>query len=414
MNSQPSFFERYAAIIKMVTIGILTLLLLIPSMLVLNLIDERESTQYEVKREISEKWGLAQTITGPIVTVPYTIRTVDNNKIVRTEKRHIHLLPEQLDIAGSLDTSLLKRSIYEVVSYTSKLQFSGNFTTKEIDKLAIDKESIQWENASVYLGITDLTGVQEEIVMNWGNDTVNFNPGIDVRDMVHTGVNTPINLAKGDDKSFSFDLALKGSDHIHFIPVGKETNVKLSSTCPNPNFPQVWTNASQNIASSWFGVELMMEIDHYQKTTRSAKYAILFISMTFLTFFFIEILNKKKIHFIQYILIGLVLVVFYVLLLSLSEQFGFDTAYFISALAVVCLITVYTASVLASKQKTGIMATILIVLYAFIYIIIQMSEYSLLFGSIGLFLFLAAVMLISRKVNWYTIGIKDSNEVLKD
>ncbi len=433
--SKPSFFDRYAAIIKMATIGVLILLLLIPSYMVMDIIKERERNQDSVQREISNKWGLAQTISGPFVTIPYVVSYKRNN-VVNTETKYIQLLPENLDIKGDLDTSQLKRGIYEVITYATKLNIKGKFLGSEISKLNIPSEDIQWGKATLNLGITDLTGVRDAISVKWGSDTFHFNPGVATKEVVHSGVSSSIRFNNTAETDFSFVLDIQGSNNIHFLPVGKETNVYITSKCPNPkfegsflpidrnvenngffgdwkvlhlnrNFPQVWAGGSQNISQSWFGVSLMTDVDHYQKTMRSAKYAILFIAMTFLTFFFIEILNKRKIHPIQYILIGLVLVLFYVLLLSLSEQVGFNVAYLIASLATILLITIYTVSALKSRINTVVMFTVLSVLYAFIFIIIQLAEYSLLFGSIGLFLFLATVMLASRKVNWYNIGARE-------
>jgi len=436
MDTKPTFSERYSAIIKMVMIGVLVLLLLIPSFMVQDIIRERERNQEDVKREISSKWGQGQTVTGPIITVPYKVTRdiVDGKR--RTETRHIHILPSDLEIDGDIDTSLLHRSIYDVIAYATELKVKGSFDGSELLKMGSIPASAEWENATLNLGISDLTGVQDRIHVKWGEDTFDFNPGVDNRDNFRSGVSAPIAFNKDNKIDFSFMLNLKGSEYLNFIPVGKETKVNLSSKCPNPNFqgsflpndrevsesgftaewkvlhlnrnyPQVWTNNDQQIEGSAFGVELRLDVDPYQKTMRSAKYAILFIAMTFLTFFFIEILGKKRIHPIQYILIGLVLILFYVLLLSMSEQFGFNVAYFIGSLAVILLVTIYTASVLRSNKQSMIMFTILTVLYGFIYIIIQMAEYSLLFGSIGLFLFLAAVMLASRKVDWYNIGLKE-------
>ena len=434
-NKQP-FSERYSAIIKMTMIGVLILLLLIPSFMVQDIIREREHNLENVKYDISSKWGQSQTITGPVITIPYTAtRDIIDGKR-RIETRYIHLLPSELTISGNIDTSLLSRSIYDVIAYSTKLTIAGKFEGNELKSMNSIPSTTQWDKATLNLGITDLTGVQDRININWGEDSFDFNPGIAVRDILRSGVSAPISFSTSDDIDFSFDLNIKGSESLNFIPVGKETKIDLTSSCPNPNFngnflptertvseegfaanwkilhlnrnyPQAWKNGEQSLESSIFGVELMLNVDPYQKTMRSAKYAILFIAMTFLTFFFIEILGKKRIHPIQYILIGLVLILFYVLLLSISEQLGFNIAYFLGSLAVIILITIYTASVLKSNMQSMIMFTILTVLYGFIYIIIQLAEYSLLFGSIGLFLFLAAVMLASRKVDWYSIGLKE-------
>jgi inner membrane protein len=226
-------------------------------------------------------------------------------------------------------------------------------------------------------------------------------------------------------------LNINGSESINFIPVGKQTNVDLDSDWANPSFegsflpntrdinetgfnaswkvlhlnrsyPQQWIGTKYNIDESSFGVKLLLPVDHYQKSLRSVKYAIMFISLTFLIFFFTEILNKKRIHPIQYLLVGLGLSVFYTLLVSLSEQINFNLAYLLASLSIITLITAYSYSMLKNIKLTVIVAFVLSVLYTFLFTVIQLQDYSLLLGSIGLFLALAIVMYLSRKVDWYS------------
>jgi inner membrane protein len=172
----------------------------------------------------------------------------------------------------------------------------------------------------------------------------------------------------------------------------------------NRNYPQVWTGNSYTIKESTFGVKLIPAIDEYQKIMRTAKYAIMFLALTFLAFFMTEVLTRRVIHPIQYVLIGLALVIFYTLLLSLSEQFNFNKAYWIASLATIALITLYTRSVLANNRATIIIFGILTILYGFLFIILQLQDYALLLGSIGLFVILAVVMYVTRNIDWFAIG----------
>jgi inner membrane protein len=174
----------------------------------------------------------------------------------------------------------------------------------------------------------------------------------------------------------------------------------------NRNFPQQWTGNQHGIAASAFGVKLLLPIDEYQKTMRAAKYAIMFIVFTFLAFFLTEILNRKVIHPIQYALIGFSLLLFYVLLLSISEQVAFNYAYAISSLSIILLIAGYTRSVLTSNIATAMIAGIMIVLYGFMYVLLQLEDYALLLGSIGLFVILALVMYLTRRIDWFAVGAK--------
>jgi inner membrane protein len=229
---------------------------------------------------------------------------------------------------------------------------------------------------------------------------------------------------------FSFSIDVRGSEQVYFSPLGKTTSVSLSSTWPNPSFigeflpesrevnktgfnaqwkvlhlnrsfPQAWVNSQQQLQSSNFGVELLLPVDHYSNTLRSIKYAVLFVFLTFLVFFFIELFNKKQLHPIQYLLVGSALILFYLLLLSISEYLSFGLAYLISSLGICGLITGYTHGSLADKKITATVASFLVVLYGLLYILLQLQDYALLVGSLGLFLILAIVMYLTRKFNWY-------------
>ncbi|MBU4030617.1 cell envelope integrity protein CreD, partial [Patescibacteria group bacterium] len=172
----------------------------------------------------------------------------------------------------------------------------------------------------------------------------------------------------------------------------------------NRGYPQSWLGSAYNIYSSASGVKLLAGIDGYAKSTRSVKYAILIIVLTFLVFFFAEVFNRKRIHPIQYILVGLAMVLFYALLVSISEIAGFGWAYLISSVATIGLITLYSKSVLANAKMALIQSSILVFLYLFVYIILQLEDYALLIGSALLFSILAVVMYLSRKVDWYAVG----------
>ncbi|NOY35707.1 MAG: cell envelope integrity protein CreD, partial [bacterium] len=232
---------------------------------------------------------------------------------------------------------------------------------------------------------------------------------------------------------FSFKLGLNGSRDIQFVPVGRTTEITLKSSWSAPSFsgaflpdkrtvtedgfeafwkildlnrgyPQAWLGGAYNIYSSASGVKLLITVDDYKKAARSVKYAMLIIALTFLVFFFAEVFNGRKIHPIQYILVGLAIVLFYALLVSISEVAGFGLAYLASSAATIGLITLYSRSVLANKKMALMQGAILAFLYLFIYIILQLEDYALLMGSLLLFSILAAVMYLSRKIDWYAIG----------
>ncbi|MBB6611714.1 cell envelope integrity protein CreD [Pontibacter sp. Tf4] len=438
--TQESFLERNAVVVKATVIFVLVLLLLIPSTMIQGLIQEREMRKDEAIREISAKWGEQQTITGPVLTIPYLEFYRDTNKVVRQVTRYMHFLPDELKVNGQLFPEKRYRGIYEVVVYNSDVKLTGNFPPINFANLGVPQENLRLQDAFLSVGITDLRGIKEQVTLHWNTHKYSFNPGVASSDVLASGINAPVSLtdaAANAPYSFSLSLNLKGSEFLYFVPVGKETNVQIGSNWQNPsfdgaflpdqrqvgqdgftatwkvlhlnrNFPQQWKGAGYDVGSAAFGVNLLLPIDSYQKSMRSVKYAILFIGLTFLIFFFIELLHKKSVHPFQYVLIGLALCIFYTLLVSISEYSNFNIAYLIASIMTIGLVTVYTYSVFSSKKLAALVGGTLVILYAYIFTIIQLQDFALLMGSLGLFLILALVMYYSRKVDWYNIGRKNT------
>lgn len=451
MTDKPSFFEKANAWVKqsitvrLATIGILILLLLIPVSMVESLIREREFRQEEAIQEVSSKWGHQQTITGLVLTVPYkTYEKVfegeNTTKFKMVESRaYAHFLPDQLNINGDISPEKRYRGIYEVIVYNSKINLTGNFTTPSFEEWKIEPANILWEDAFLSLGLSDLRSIQENISVQWNDKQYFFNPGVESNDVIDNGISTRLKLSNPDSLTgkynFSLHLNFNGSSSLNFIPLGKVTKVNIHSKWQNPSFdgaflpdtrtitadgftaqwevlhlnrpyPQSFRGVSKGIIDSSFGVNLIVPVDEYQKSMRSAKYAVMFITLTFLIFFFVQILNGVKIHPIQYLIVGLALCIFYTLLIALSEHIPFNYSYLISSIGIIGLITLYSQSIFHSKLLTRLICGILIILYLFIYSIIQMEDYALLMGSIGLFIVLAAIMYLSRKIDWYAIKTK--------
>jgi len=413
-----------------------------------NLILEREATQEEAIKEVSSKWGEEQTITGPFVSIPYYryikqySKKDSTDKIVQV-KDYLHFLPTELKINGHIAPERRYRGIYEIVVYNSKLNISGTYQNIQFSNQEIPRKDILLDKAFISIGISDLRGIEKQVGLQWNKNTYAFNPGTVSDDILTSGINAFVDIADSDSSSysFSFDLDLKGSQLLHFVPVGEVTTINMASSWNNPsfngaflpdsrqvsakgfnaywnilhlnrNFPQIWSGSKYNVSSSAFGIDLLLPVDNYQKSFRSIRYAILFIGFTFLVFFFVEILNKVFIHPIQYILVGIALVVFYTLLLSISEHLNFNYAFILSALATLLLIAGYVKAILKSARLTFLISGILLILYSFIFVIIQLQDYALLIGSIGIFLILGIVMYFSRKIDWYNITMAEKPALL--
>jgi inner membrane protein len=439
-NLQTNIFFKSAMIV------VIALLLLIPASMIRSLIYEREYTQQEAITEVSSKWSEAQTITGPVLSIPFYryVRQSSGEppveKIVQV-RDYIHILPEDLRVTGKIDPQQRYRGIYEVVVYNSLLDLSGRFNTSLLKDLDIPEKDILFDMAFISIGISDLRGIESQISMDWSGEPHAFNSGTVTTDVIQSGIHTGISLnAEGQNMyEFSLKLDLKGSRHLFMVPVGRNTAANITGDWPNPsftgaflpvdrvisendfnanwkvihlnrNYPQIWTGSHYNLQESAFGVDLLLPVDSYQKSMRTVKYAILFIALTFMVFFFVEVMNRKFIHPVQYILVGLALVLFFSLLLSISEHLPFNWAYIVSAIGTILVVTGYVKAILKSMQLTFMVSSILVVLYGFIFVLIQLQDYALLIGSIGLFFILATVMYFSRKIDWYNLDFQKNQD----
>jgi inner membrane protein len=329
------------------------------------------------------------------------------------------------------------------VVYNSKATFDGDFTNISLDQFKVLPENILWKDATVLFTLSDLRGITEEIELNWNGNKSFFSSGAKLpfareSNIALSGINTPVQINdEGKGRyNFHFESNLKGSESLNIVPVGKTTKVMLNSNWGNPSFigaflpdkrvvnekgfsaswkvlhlnrdfPQQWTgNAPETMTQSSFGVNLITPNDNYQQSSRSVKYAILIIALVFMAFFFIEILNNKRVHPFNYILIGLALCIFYTLLLSISEFLIFNISYLIASFLTICLVFLYSKSIFQNTQLSGLVALVMLTLYGFIFVIIQLEDTALLIGSIGLFAILSITMYISRRINWQNVGLK--------
>jgi len=429
-------WARNSVSLKLVAIGFLILILLIPSSMIDSLIYERMNLRDEATEEVSSKWGGRQTLGGPVLTIPYYTYIKNEKGQTETQLAYTHFLPDDLAIDGQLSPEKRYRGIYVVVLYNSKLTIKGNFGSLNFDALPISKESLRLQDAFLSFQITDMKGIRENITARIGGKDYSFEPGISSSDIFRSGISFPFPISGADVGEFSFDLDINGSSEINFLPFGKETQVSLRSTWGNPSFDGAFLPDERDIndkgfTARWrvlqlnrnypqqgigsyigneseFGVKLKLPVDEYQKTTRSAKYCIMFIILTFLTFFFAEILNKKRIHAIQYLLVGFAITLFYILLLSMSEHISFDLSYWVAAGIILLLVTFYAKAIFQSNKLTALTFGILTVLYAFFYSLLQLQDYALLMGSFGLLFILAVIMYLTRKVDWYAFSTDDT------
>jgi inner membrane protein len=429
---------RNSIMLKLLIITTLMLLLLIPASMIQSIIYEREQMNNNAINEVSAKWANSQQINGPILSIPLVYEYEKDGKAHRRTEI-LKVLPETLKINGIVDPEKLRRGIYEVVVYKSNLDLSGDFDLN-LDIDSTNLKEIQYQNAYLNVGISDLRGIKNKIQFKWGNSNLEVEPGTKISTVIHSGINIKLPNLKdqiGGKTNFQFKLDLQGSHNLSFIPLGSSTEVNLQSSWNSPsfngkflpdarsvsdsgfsaewsilqlnrNFPQSWTNSISNetLQSAAFGMDLLLPLDDYQKSLRSAKYASMTIALTFLIFFLVEVLNQRKIHPLQYVLVGISLILFYTLLVSISEHSNFNLAYGISSLAIVAMISLYSISIFKKAKVVLLLTLILVGIYGFLFVTLQLADYALLMGSIGLSIILGGTMYFTRNINWYKLNFE--------
>ncbi|HEY0046002.1 MAG TPA: cell envelope integrity protein CreD [Flavobacterium sp.] len=439
---RPSFFQSTTA--KLMLVGILTLVLLIPLAFVQELIEERSQRQKEVVAETTQKWGSTVYFYGPILKVPYktyveTVTVNEKTKVATTNRtaaiQYAYVFPETLDNKSAVTTKVLKRSNYESVVFNAKMKFTGNYVKPDLSAKNISDADILWDKATILIKTTNLKSIRNEVKINFAGSPYTFQPIFSdtgsSEEALETSFIDAAKLTSGANLTFEFDIAYDGSQQIMMVPIGKVTTAKMESNWASPSFTgnflpghSIKEMSDKGFVTDWkvlqinrpftqqsferlpnlrqyaFGVDFIIPANEYQQNERAAKYGFLVIGLTFLIFFLIQTISKINIHIFQYTMIGLALIMFYTLLISITEHSSFLKAYLIAGTSVVAMITLYSYSVLKNRKFAVFTGISLSVLYTFIFVIIQLENYALLFGSVGLFLILGAVMYMSRKIDW--------------
>lgn len=437
------FFQSSTA--KILMVGLLTLVLLIPLQYVKSLIFERSVRQKEVVAEINQKWGGSVYFYGPILKVPYNTYEETNLVDAKTKQvtvqrtrytEYAYFFPEDLraNLEVNVDPDGKKRSIFKSIVYTSIMDFKGSYKMPDFRTKKITEEDIQWDKASIIVRTNNIKGIKGAVNINLGGHKYALEPvaGNSNRDTVSTLESNSFNIkdlaAKGRTE-FNIKISHNGSEIVKIAPIGKQTQAAMTSNWHSPSFkgnflPESKTITNDGFSANWnisylnrpftqnrfgslpdlseytFDTGFIMPVDQYQQSERAAKYGFLVIGLTFLVFFLIQTISKISIHIFQYTMIGLALIMFYTLLISITEHSSFLIGYLVAGASVVVMIGLYSRSIMKNIKFPAFIALSLTALYTFIYVIIQLEDYALLVGSIGLFLILGAVMYISRKIDW--------------
>jgi inner membrane protein len=424
---------------KVLFIGLLILLLLVPLGMIEGLIYERTQHYATARASVANAHGEAQRLGGPILVVPFQFtRRVYADPVVVVDE--LYVLPEDLAITGTIRTEERARGIYDVPVYTAELHIEGTFPAVTLGAEYDDLE-ILWSQAQLALPLTDARSVQEPIVLTSGSGAATFRSGSErvtgfgpqlVAQYAELGLG-----ALTAPQAFSFDVVVNGTTSIQFLPLGNSTRVSLSSGWPSPSFTGAYSPddrdvtaegfsaewrvldlgrgypstlrrtepVPQTVAASAFGADLITPVGVHEASMRAAKYGVLIVGLTFVAYFLFELFAALRLHPLQYLLIGLANCVFYVLLLALAEHIGFAAAYAGSAVAATGLITSYSAAVLRSFMRAAPIGAVLAGLYGYLYVTLRAEDFALLIGAVGSFAALAAFMYVTRRVDWFNVTL---------
>lgn len=434
--------NRKKIMIKGLIISGLFLLLLFPMEMIRGLIKERQQRKAEVVADIGSKWGLEQQIKGPVLAIHHSkeniteFKNLEGRLQTRTETYPVvtYLIPENLSVITNINPSVRNISIFETVIYEADLSMKGDFGDLKDRLSSIKPESIDWQKTELYIGLSDLRGLKTDSKIRLNGENLSFSGSGTVDAAFGSAVKTEIKALPENGKlDFEIDFSVKGSERLSFVPLAKQNKFFTNSTWPNPGFDGAFlpethevkkdgfsseysiSHLNRNLPETWqkeeirdyeqaaFGVSLLQLNDNYQKADRSAKYALLVIALTFLSFFFVELMNGLEVHPFQYVLVGVALCLFYVLLVAISEVLLFNYAYLISSLMILGLIWLYTKSVFGTFRLSTLLTVIMTGLYTYVFSIIQLEDRALLAGSLGLFCILSLTMYFSRKIDWKSI-----------
>ena len=402
--------------LKIALMGVLALLMLIPLAMVMGQIEDRQRAAESSRDEVSASWGRAQTLTGPVLRLTYRTEVVDAEKKKTIGERTDIVYPVDLKYGIGLETQLLHRSIYDVMVYGADVTATGTFL---VPAVYAGKELTGQE---VQVGLSDLRGVEGKVSFTLGEDAYSIQNGSGAYRRDGASLTEPISLAIAQmdgatEIPFTLTYHVRGSSSLMVRPYGGVTEVEMHSDCPDPSFVGDFLPSSRDVTAegftarwsvskinrgepddTWFGVNLLQGVTQYQQTTRSAKYGILVILLVFIAGLAVELVGKKKIDLVQYLVIGLSLVLFYALVLSFSEFMRFPVAYGLAALMTIAALFGYFRGIL--RDKTAYLLTALVTLaYGLSYILLQMETYALIAGTLVLFVLLVGIMYLTRNLN---------------
>ncbi len=429
---------------KLLLAGLVATVLIVPLMVVYALVYDREAQSQTAQESIVAGWGMAQTVTGPLLVIPYMAETteteiVDNQRRDRTVRvrREVFLAPATQSIATEMVPERKGRAIYETVVYETSMSGTARFEMPEdLDRLGVDPESLMLDQLELRFGVSDPRGLQDNAEVSVNGETLRLQPGNGPAATGGAGFSTYANWSDEEPLDVSWQYGLRGSHSLSLIPRGGETEWQVSSSWPHPSFngsflpdpdPELTVTSDEGFTATYGGItnlalgralvslsdddprmaasiDLVDPVDLYSQVDRAVKYGFLFIGFTFVTFLMFDIVGGARVAAAEYLLTGAGLVLFFVLLLAFAEVIGFVWAYLVASAAVIGLLTAYSAAVLGTWRRASFVGGMLVGLYALLYVLLNLETFSLLIGSLLLFAALAGIMYATRRIDWSAVG----------
>jgi inner membrane protein len=421
--------------LKLVVIGVVGGVILIALAMVNGTISERQRYRDDAVTSIEASYSGPQTVIGPVLVRPYTETTVtteENDKGVKRQVTHVDQLsaisfPHTLEVRGKMVPSERRHGLYRVSVYEFAASITGKITVIQPQT----KGTVEWGEPYLAMSVQDVRGIvgTPKVLINGTPETML--QGAPALTGWQPNLRIPIRGGHEMDGSFPFaiEMNLAGTEQLSIAPVGDSNHVELVSSWPSPLFagqflPRTRTVGPEGFRAEWdvsslatgtqiqmqsasgksidgMSVTLLTRIDPYKLSDRATKYGILFIILTFTGFFFFEMMKQLPIHPIQYLLVGLCLAIFFLLLISFSEHMAFALAYTLASAACIALLVFYLRYVLRSVSRSLGFGAMLTTLYAAMYGLLISEDNAMILGSVMLFAVLAAVMIVTRRVDWY-------------
>jgi inner membrane protein len=443
---------------KLFFAGLIGIVLIVPLMMIYALSWDRQEQAKTAQESIASGWGGPQVMVGPVLVIPYvadSVETVTENgkettRTVRVTKE-LFLSPESNAIQTELRPDRKKKSIYESVLFVAHNKGSARFAfPADFARYGIAREDLYLNGAELRFGVSDARGLQADSKVFVNGQSRELQPGKGLAASSGSGFFTFIDWDGTGSLEVSYNFAFRGNKSLTMVPRGKETKWDVKSSWPNPSFAGDFLPNKRSVKDTGFtsshaitnlalgqalvmkedpvpnqplsdrdysiasvktagsepsyiqaaAISLIEPVDLYSQVDRSVKYGFLFIGFTFLAFLMFDVVAGARVAAAEYLLTGAGLVLFFVLLLAFAEVVGFTWAYLIAAGAITGLLTTYSAAVLKSWLRARVIGGLLIGLYATLYVLLNLEAYSLLIGSVLLFIALAVVMWATRQIDW--------------